>query len=68
MVREKERGALLVEELELLAPQGEDAAEDERLDLVSVRLSVGDGEGRTPGAAEDDPAINLCYNAFKIFN
>jgi hypothetical protein len=59
VVREEHVGAVLVEPAELLAAQGEDAAQDQTETAVWVLLGVGERECRAPGAAEDDPLLDF---------
>ena len=46
------RGPVLVEPVDLALGQEEDAAQDQSLDPLGVGDGVGQGQGRTPGAAE----------------
>ena len=50
--------AALVEPGELLAPQQEDAAQDQLAHALGVRLRVGQRQGRAPRAAEQLPALD----------
>ena len=52
------RRTLLVEPVELGLAQHEDAAQHQFADAVRVRLGVGEGERRAPGAAEYLPALD----------
>ena len=52
------RSAALVEPVDFLLAQEEDAAQDEFCDLIGMSLGIGERQGRTPGSAEDLPALN----------
>ena len=57
-LRVQARRALLVEPLQLPAPQHEDAAQNQLADLARVGLGIGQRQGRTPAAAENLPALH----------
>ena len=57
-VGEDRRGAALVEPLQLVASQGEDAAQDDLAHGIRVALGVGQRERRAPRAAEDLPLLD----------
>jgi hypothetical protein len=62
-VRIKNRGAALVEPVDFLFAQQEDAAENEFGDAIGMSLGIGQGEGGAPGSAEDLPALNAQVHA-----
>ncbi len=57
-VGEDRARAALVEPVDLLLAEEEDAAQHELGDALGVGLGVGQREGRPPGAAEDHPAVD----------
>src|ERR1035438_9691341 len=59
-------GAALVEPRDLLGPNEEDPAEDQRRDAVRMRLGVREGEGAAPRAAEDVPSVDVQPNAQRL--
>ena len=57
-VRIEDRRAALVEPIDFLLAEEEDAAEDEFSDAVGISLGIGKGERGAPGSAEYLPALN----------
>src|SRR5262249_28493074 len=57
-VREDEAGALLVEPVDLLWPDEEDATKDQPSHPLGMRLRVGETERAAPRPPEHDPALN----------
>ena len=57
-IRIEDRRAALVEPVDFLLAEEEDAAEDEFGDAIGMSLGIGEGEGGAPGSAEHLPALN----------
>ena len=49
-----------------LRPTQEDTAQHQRADPIRVGLGIGEGQGRAPGAAEHDPAVDAEQLAHKL--
>ena len=54
----EDRRAALVEPVDFLLAEEEDAAEDEFGDAIGMSLGIGQGQGGAPGPAEHLPALN----------
>src|ERR1017187_7332216 len=54
----EDRRTALVEPVDLLPTEEEDAAEDELCDAIGMGLGIGECEGGTPRSAEHLPALN----------
>ena len=57
-VRIKDRRAALVEPVDFLLAEEEDAAQDKFGDAIGISLGIGEGESGAPGSAEHLPALN----------
>ena len=54
----EDRSAALVEPVDLLFAEEEDAAQDQFGDAVGMGFGVGECKGGAPGSAEDLPAVD----------
>ena len=68
VVREQAARALLVEPANILRAGEEDAAHDQAMHALGVGLRVGQGQGRTPGTAEQHPFVDaqVLADALKV--
>ena len=68
VVGEQAAGALLVEPAEFLRPTQEDAAQNQPVHALRMRLRIGQRQGRAPGAAEQHELVypQVLANAFDI--
>ncbi len=57
-VREDHRGAVLIEPVQLLPGQQEDATQNQGQDALRMSDGVGHGQGRAPGPAEHHPFVD----------